>query len=278
MLDWDDLRHFAALADEGSLSAAARRLGVEHATVARRVSALEAAAGAKLVDRRSGRYVLTPAGEALAAHAHRMQDEAFAAERALRVGSQDLAVELSLSAPPMISILLIAPRLAELRRLHPHLRLRLLGDVRNVSLSRLDADMAVRLVRPDDPSLVGRRLASIRYALYATAEYLAAHAEADWEFIAFDQSLDHVAQQAMLKEIAGSRPIVIRTNELMAQLAAVRCHAGIAALPAFAGDGLVEVSGRAIERDVWLIYHRDLRGTPAITAVSAFVGECMPKA
>jgi DNA-binding transcriptional LysR family regulator len=77
MFDWDDLRHFAALADAGSLSAAARRLRVEHATVARRVAALEATAGVKLVDRRSGRYVLTPDGQRVADHARRIENEAF---------------------------------------------------------------------------------------------------------------------------------------------------------------------------------------------------------
>jgi len=280
MFDWDDLRHFAALAEEGSLSAAARRLGVEHATVARRVSALERAAGAKLVDRRTGRYALTPMGESLAAHAHRMQDEAFAAERAL-AGSAGQAVEVSLSAPPMISALLVAPRLAALRRAHPHLTLRLLGDVRSVSLARREADMAVRLTRPDDASLVGRKVATIRYGLYASRDYLAARDAGGYEFIAFDQSLDHVPQQALLKEIAGNRPIVLRTNDLAAQWIAAQNNVGIAALPTFAGEkaGLVELAGgRQIERDAWLVYHRDLRGAPAVAALSAFVAECMAAA
>ncbi|MBZ6078774.1 LysR family transcriptional regulator [Microvirga puerhi] len=279
MFDWNDLRHFVALADDGSLSAAARRLGVEHATVARRVAALEAAVGAKLVDRRGGRYVLTGDGESVAHYARRMEAEAFAVERVLHARQQEIAVEISVSAPPVFATLLIAPRLPLLKQSHPRLRLRLLGQNRTVSLPRREADLALRLVRPNDPSLVARKAGSVSYGLYASRAYLTARAAEDYEFIAFDESLDDVPQQTWLKTMAGSRPIVFRTNDLSIQGAAAQAHAGVAALPAFQAEalGLVRAgpNGPSFFRDVWLTYHEDLRGNAAVAAVAAFLADCV---
>lgn len=279
MFDWDDLRHFAALADHGSLSAAARRLKVEHATVARRIAALEAAAGAKLVDRRGGRYVLTPDGERVADHARRMNAEALAIERALRAGRGEEAVEVSVSAPPLFVTHLIAPRLGVLKRAHPRLRLHLLGESRTASLSGGEADLAVRLSRPTDGALVVRRVGTVTYRLYADAAYLDAHPAAERGFIAFDESLDGAPHQVWLKAMAGERPIVFRTNDLGIQCAAAKAGVGIAALPGFVGTaaGLAEADpdGRSFSRDVWLAFHRDLRDNPAVSAVASYLAECL---
>lgn len=279
MLDWDDLRHFTALADDGSLSAAARRLRVEHATVARRIAALEASVGAKLVDRRGGRYVLTAEGQRVADHARRMQAEALGIERALRAGRDDGPVEVSVSAPPLFATHLIAPRLAGLRREHPRLHLRLLGESRTVSLPRGEADIAVRLSRPADTTLVGRKVGSVTYRLYGSQAYLASRRPEGFEFIAFDESLDGAPHQVWLKTVAGERPIVFRTNDLGIQCAAALGGVGVAALPTFVGDAaglaLADPEGRSSMRDVWLAFHRDLRDDPAVAAVAAFLAECL---
>src|SRR5262249_51527761 len=112
MFDWEDLRYFAALTREGSLSAAARALKVDHATVARRVAALEDALGMKLVDRRGRSYELTADGERIAALASRMEDEADTIGRAARAVRPGLTGEVSISAPPNLASTFIAPRLA----------------------------------------------------------------------------------------------------------------------------------------------------------------------
>lgn len=282
MLDWDDLRHFIALADEGSLSAAARRLRVEHATVARRIAALETSVGVKLVDRRAGRYALTPDGERVAESARRMEAEAFAIERAVHARRELVSIEVSVSAPPVIVSRLIAPHLVALRQAHPHIRMRLLAESRTVSLPRREADLALRLTRPSDLSLVARKLGSVTYRLYGSAEYLGGRKEEDYEFIAFDESLDSAPHQVWLKELAGKRPIVLRTNDMAAQCAAAEAHMGIAALPSFLGEatGLQQAdpANRSIVRDIWLTYHEDLRDNAAIVTVAAFLAECMKKA
>lgn len=279
MLDWDNLRHFLALADDGSLSAAARRLRVEHATVARRVAALESEAGVKLVDRRAGRYVLTPDGRRVADHARRMENEAFSIQRLLHAAQNDLTAEMTITAPPLIASHLIAPRIALLRREHPNLRLRLLGDSRTVSLPRREADIALRLNRPDEAALVARKIGTMTYRLYATAAYLRGRAKADHEFIAFDESLDHVAQQSWLTGLLAGRPVVLRSNDLAVQSAAAQAGIGIAALPDFLGAaaGLrqAEPAHGAVTRDVWLTYHEDMRDSPGIAVLTGFLAGCL---
>ncbi|WP_134500985.1 LysR family transcriptional regulator [Microvirga pakistanensis] len=279
MFDWDDLRHFAVLADEGSLSAAARRLRVEHATVARRVAALEAAVGVKLVDRRSGRYVLTPDGDRVAEYARRIEAETLSLERMVLARRTGFPAEVSVSAPPLVATLLIAPRLARLRQSHPDLRLRLLGENRTVSLQRREADIALRLVRPSDNTLVTRKVGSIIYALYASRRYLALRRECDFEFIAFDEALDNAPQQVWLRRIAGDRPIVLRTNDLAIQRAAAEAQVGVAVLPTFVGDSgdlqRLETGQAPIVRDVWLTLHRDLRANAAVAATAAFIADCL---
>jgi len=279
MFDWDDLRHFTALADNGSLSAAARRLGVEHATVARRIAALEEAVGARLVDRRGGRYVLTAEGERVADHARRMQAEALDIERALRAGRDDAEMEVSVSAPPLIAAHLIAPHLAALRERQPRLRLHLLGESRTVSLARGEADLVLRLARPSDATLIARRLGSVAYRLYASKAYLDARRPEAFEFIAFDESLDNAPHQVWLKAVAGDRPIRLRTNDLAIQCAAAQGGAGVAALPSFVGDAagleLALPDEAAKIREIWLAFHRDLRDSPAVAAVAAFLADCI---
>lgn len=275
MLKWDDLRHFAALADEGSLSAAARRLGIEHVTVARRVAALEEATGMRLVDRRSGRYTLTPEGERVAEHARRMEGEALSLERALRGRSGDMATEVAVSAPPVIAARLIAPKLGELRAAYPALRLHLRGDNHRVSLPRREADIAIRLSRPEDASLVIRKVGTLTYGLYASAAYLAGAAERR-DYIAFDESLDFVPQQTWLKKIVGDADIAFRTNDMALQAIAAAAGLGVAALPDFLAraEGLQKAGEERFTREAWLTYHGDLRGNPAIAAVAAFLAGC----
>lgn len=279
MFDWEDLRHFVALAREHTLSAAARGLKVDHATVARRIAALEASLGIKLVDRRPRSYVLTADGERIAALASRMEEASFAVGRAVRAAQPGLAGEVSISAPPLLASTLIAPRLAELRKTHPDIHVRLIGEKRSASLSRREADLAVRLSRPTEKRLVVRKIGAIAFLLYATPDYLLAHEPESFEFIGYDQSLDEVPQQRWLKAAAGGRAIVLRTDDIDSQRAAARAGVGIAALPRYLGDAdtalvPLDVRMKSVSRDVWLVVHGDLRRAPPVRAVMAFLVAC----
>lgn len=279
MLDWQDLRHFVALADAGTLLGAARVLRVEHGTVARRVAALESGLNQKLVDRRSGRYILTGAGERVAASARRMLTEALTLERSLFAESGTAAVEVAVSLPPVIASHLVAPRLDRFRPTHPDLHLQLLGETHAASLTRREADIVLRLSRPDDRSLVVRRVGEVTYRAYAAPDYLATHPVADRGFIGLSHELDEAPNQQWLKQLAGDRPLLLRSNDLVTQCAAAQAGVGVAALPTFLarsiGPELVEADPASFRRDAWIAFHRDLRGAPHVSAVVAFLAECM---
>jgi DNA-binding transcriptional LysR family regulator len=280
MLNWDDLHTFVVLAREGTLSAAARALGVDHVTVARRVVALEAASGLKLVDRRARLYLLTEDGKRIAALAAPMEQTAFAVERAARGAAPGLSGEVAISAPPSLANALIAPRLIELRRQHPGIHIKLIGEKRSASLSRREADLALRLSRPVEPGLIARKIGHFGFSLYGAPSYLKETPPHAFAFIAYDASMDEAPQQVWLKSIIGKREIVLRTSDLENQAAAARAGVGLAALPHFLGDGepqLARYDSKAgeVRRDVWLVVHRDLRRAPAIRAVMEFLVRCL---
>jgi len=277
-VDWEDLRHFAAFVHGKSLSAAAGRLAVDHATVARRIAALEATLGVKLVDRRARIPALTAAGERIAELVLRVEDAAFGVARAARGLSPELGGEVSVTAPPTIANALIAPRLPGLRLRHPAIRIHLLGDKRIASLARREADVSIRLVRPTEAGAVGKKLGSFAFPLYAARSYLAGHAPRAFEFITFDGDGAALPQHRWLCEVAGARPIVLRTNDLESQIAAARAGVGVAALPDFLAARHAElvrvaVRARPVTREVWLVVHDDLRNTPTVRAVIDFLTE-----
>ena len=277
MLDWEDLRHFVALAEAGTLSGAARRLRVDHATVGRRVASLEGALGIRLIDRFPRRCVLTEVGQQIAVLADQIREHTHAIERAAR-GLQVPTVSgrVMLSAPPIFASHFLAPQLAPLRRQYPLLRLVLSGEAASVSLSRQEADLAVRLSRPQEGTSVARRLGMIHFGLYAARDYQALSDPGEWEFVAYSPVLDHLPQQQWLRAVAGERPIVFEAGDLVSQQAAVRSGVGVAALPCFLVARDTELVRLAAEtpapvRELWLIVHADLRRAPAIRAVMDFV-------
>jgi DNA-binding transcriptional LysR family regulator len=281
MFDWEDLRYFSVFAQEQSLSAAARKLKVDHATVARRISALEASLNLKLVDRRPRAYVLTADGERIANLGKRMEVESFAVERSALAGQSGVVGEVKVSAPPALACSLIAPHLGKLRQQHPHLSLQLLGNLGSASLNRREADIAIRLSRPTEPDFVARKITTILFALYGSAEYLDRTPADQLTFIAYDESMEQTTQQLWLLEQAGDRPILLRSNDLNIQAMAAKAGVGLAALPYFLGEQYslepAGMSGPALEREVWLVTHSDIRHTASIQAVMTFLAECLAR-
>jgi DNA-binding transcriptional LysR family regulator len=280
MLDWNDLRHFVVLAREGTLSAAARTLGVDHATVARRVAALEKATALKLVDRRARNYALTEDGRRIAVAASAMEEAAFSVERATQAAESRICGEVAISAPPSLANALVAPRLVDLKREHPGIFIKLIGERRSASLSRREADLALRLSRPTEGGLFARKIGHFGFSLYGAASYLRETPSHAFRFIAYDESMKDAPQQQWLEAVADGREIVMRCNDLENQATAARAGLGLAALPHFLGDGdprleRHEAGRKEIGRDVWLLVHRDLRRVPAVRVVMAFLVDCL---
>jgi DNA-binding transcriptional LysR family regulator len=280
MFDWEDLHVFCVFMRHRSLSGAARELQVEHATIARRIASLESDLKLKLVDRRSRSYVPTPHGDAIAHLGERMEEQAFAVARTAESGQLGIHGEVLISSPPVLTLNLIAPRLGELRRQHPALRLRIIGETRTASLHQGEADVALRLSRPTGAALVIRKLGSIPFRLYASPDYLSECAPSAWTFLAYDESMEESPQQTWLKAHANGRPIVLSSNHLDIQQAAAAGGAGIVGLPFFAGDRdqrlvRVDSDGPSLTRDVWLTVHGDLRQVPRIAVVIEFLGDVL---
>lgn len=278
-LDWQDLRHFAAFARARTLSGAAKRLAVDHVTVARRIAALEAAIGVRLLDRRPRVALLTAEGERVAASVLAMETSAEAVARTARGLAPELGGSVSVTAPPTLINALIAPNLGKLRARHPDLTLQLVGDKRIASLGRREADIALRLVRPTEPELVVKRLGSFAFGLYGHRAYLARTEPRDHEFIAFDASGESLPQHAWLLRHAGSRRIALRTNDLESQVAGALAQVGIVTLPFYVASRhpvLVPVPTRLrpITRELWLVVHEDLRAVASVRAVMEFVTAC----
>ena len=280
MSDWEDIRHFVALAREGTLSAAARTLGVDHATVARRVAALETSTGLKLVDRRARTTTLTEDGKRMATVAAPMEEAAFALGRAAQAAKPGIDGEVSISAPPNFASSVIAPQLIRLRHLHPGIRLKLIGEKRRASLSRREADVALRLLRPLEAGLFVRKIGSFGFSLYGAPAYLEKTPPHAFAFIGYDASMAESPQEVWLSTIIGEREVVLRTNDLETQVAAARSGLGIAALPHYLGDSdprlqRYVVTQKPVSRDVWLVVHHDLRQVPAVRAVMEFLVNCL---
>ncbi|REG48615.1 DNA-binding transcriptional LysR family regulator [Paraburkholderia sp. BL6669N2] len=277
MFDWNDMRHFVALAEAGTLSGAARKLRVDHVTVARHIAALEHSLGEILVDRLGRRWQLTDAGRHVARVADGMQAQAHALERAVRSRKAGALAKVTVSAPPAFASAFLAPRVAELTLQHREIELTLLGAQPMISLSRQEADIAIRLTRPTEPSYVSRRIGSISYGLYARPGYVSRPPE-EWRFIAYHSALDHVPEQLWLLDFANGRRIGFRSNDLLSQLAAVREGLGIAALPRFLaaadkGVTALPMEQAELSRDVYLVVHMDIRRHVAVRIVMEYIAK-----
>ncbi|WP_257458028.1 LysR family transcriptional regulator [Archangium lipolyticum] len=275
-LDWEDLRVFVALARAGSLSAAARALKVSHATVGRRIAALEKTLGLALFDRRADGYALTAEGAAVLELAAGMDERALAILR--RAGREaGLTGTVRLTTTEGLAERFLIPRLAGFHHRHPGIDLEVLIDPRSLSLARREADVAVRLARPRAGELVTRRLAVLTYGVYV------APGGDTSAWVGVDDSLAHLPEAQWLARHAAGARVVLRVNGLLAQLAAVRSGFGKALLPRWFAEeegGLVAVPPPAPPpvREAWLVVHRDLKDVPRVRAlidavVAAFEAE-----
>ncbi len=280
--DWDDARVFATLADAGSLGAAARRLGVEHSTVARRIDALERALGLRLFDRLPRAWTLTDAGAVLRAHATRMGEEADALRLAAAGTTTDVG-RVRLSAPPTFASRFLLPRLAPQLAAWPRLELEIVAESRESQLHRHESDLALRLGRPGEEGLAARRLGALGFGLYASAAYLATHARDAWRRLGYDASLAHVPQQRWLDAQLPDCAYALRSNDQAVVWQACCAGLGVAVLPHFlaASDRAlvrIETLPCPIRRELWLVLHPQLRRTPRVRRVADLVAAVVAEA
>jgi DNA-binding transcriptional LysR family regulator len=285
-VDWGDLRFFLELARSGSHSRAARLLGVNRNTVARRVAALERELGLSLFERGPQGWSRTSAGEDLVALAVRVEDDVLALTRHADARDQALTGTVRLTAASHVAAFLLVPALPVLRRRHPGLVLEIAVDQRTFDLTRREADLALRFGRPRDAGLVTRKLSDVAYGLYASKGLSAGRSRAvDFAtdpFVGFDDSLAGVPQERWLARMAPDRHVVFRCNSTASLMAAARLGVGVAVLPRFVADrdpALTRLEGpEPVNHELWLLVHGDLRRTPRVRAVIEWVDEMVEEA
>ena len=274
MFDWDDLRVFLAAARTGSLAAAAQRLGVDAATVGRRVSRLESALKSTLLVRSTTGLQLTATGAQLLEIG---LDAESAMETAARVTLPDaVAGAVRISAAEGFGTAVLAPALPALADLRPGLRVELAAQAGFFSASRREVDMAITLSPPDAQRLVVEPLTNYQLALYAAPAFLARTGEprtpADLkgrQLVGYVDDLIYASELRYLDEILPGLTPTLASSSIQAQRAMIAAGGGIGVLPCFLGEGLIRVLAAdvLIERRFWLSTHREVHGTARMRVV-----------
>jgi DNA-binding transcriptional LysR family regulator len=288
-LDWEQVRLFLAVMRERSLARAGERLRLDVSTVSRRLDRLETELGGRLFDRTREGTTATVLAEQMLPHAEEME---LAAVRFAAAGAQvETEVEgvVRLTVPPGIADTFVAPALTRLYERHPKLVIELDGSVGYADLTRREADLAIRAVRPTSGELVAVKLVTARAVPLTSPQYAQALGKLkrleDARWIVWDRDLTHLPDAMWLTKHAPTVVPVLRTSHFASQLAAARAGLGvvITAHP-FTETGLVEVAhARALDAawselpsgSLWLVGHRALRHVPRVAAVWSFVLETL---
>lgn len=283
MMDWNDLRFFLAVARGKSLSAAARSLTVNHSTVFRRIKGLEERLGARLFDRLSSGYELTPPGERMMAAALGIEEEMLALERRMTGHDRRLGGVVRVTTTDSLANGFLMPLLAAFHDAYPgiELDLRLTNEVFN--LSKREADVAIRPSVRVTGDMVGRKLGDIGFAVYGAKDYLdrrgrprSAADLAGHDLVSLDASMSRARVSRWLMKHAGDVRPVYRSNSLFNQMQAISNGFGVGVLPCHLADrhgGLERVfmPRPALTVPLWLLTHADLAKTARIRAFLDFI-------
>jgi DNA-binding transcriptional LysR family regulator len=290
MIPWDDFRLVKAIADQRSLTGASQTLGLNHSTVFRRLGDLEKRLAVTLFERHRSGYALTPAGEEMVALAQRMDEDVVAFERRLARQEMEPSGELRVTTSDTLFLHLLMPILAGFRQAFPAIRLDIVQANQALNLSKRDADIAIRATDNPPETLVGRRIATIAWAIYgrraehgqgaggegiggdgAKGEAVDKQRLQERSWVSLGDSFSHLHVARYVRERAGPERIAIRINGVLGLAEAVECGLGIGPLPCFIADvrpGLMRLLPlqAAFSGGLWLLTHPDLRASPRVRA------------
>ncbi|MEH2613504.1 LysR family transcriptional regulator [Bradyrhizobium sp. AZCC 1693] len=288
MEDWNEPQLVLAVHRASSLTGAAKALDIDHSTAFRRLNALEARLGVRLFERLpGGAYQATSAGERMAAAAERMEDEALAIGRDIAGRDHRLSGRLRVTSSETLAHRKLTSHLATFRQTHPGIVVELVVDNRVLNLSRREADIALRPMRPKEGDLWGRKLADVAWTIYGAIAYLeesggglsspedlGRHALIGWEETAVG-----ILAADWLNRTAPDDAFVYRTNSLVNQFTAAKAGIGLVLLPCYLGDEDADLA-RALPGPVpdlagelWIVTHADLKRTARVRAFFDLVGE-----
>ena len=283
MYGWNDLKHFLAVAREGSTIAAAKVLGVNQSTVHRRLTELESRLGRELVTRHPTGYRLTEFGQTLVAYAEGVEAAAHALESHVGDAARDRSGAIRLTCPEPI-VHRLTPLIERFHSRYPDLRVEFVTSDRYLDLLKGDADVALRSGDTED-DLVGRKIADSVWAIYASRTYVERHGKPEriedlpnHRLVGLDEAMRQHRVVIWLNSVAPPSAVVARTNSILGLVQSVRSGLGVGPLPTAIADEqpeLVQVLGSISElsRSWRILTPSDLRHTHRISAFFEFVAE-----
>jgi DNA-binding transcriptional LysR family regulator len=287
-MNWDDVRIFLAVARAGQMLGAARRLGLNHATVSRRMDALEQALATKLFRRQTTGSELTPAGERFFTTAERVEADMIAARADIDGEGEEIAGTVRIGAPDGFGVAFLAPRLGRLTERHSGLSIQLVPVPRAFSLSRREADIAITVERPTEGRLVAGKLVDYALGLYASRAYAAAHGlPCTPDDLSNHRRVGYVADLVIsptldyAAEFSPDWNAGVSVSSALGQVEAVRSGAGIGILHTFIARAMPDLvavpAAPPISRAYWLVYHESVRPLRRIQTVATFISEIVEK-
>ena len=283
--DWNDLRTVLAVARAGSLAGAARELDLRHSTVFRRIEDAERRLGARLFERSRSGWTPNAQGEAVARAAADMETAALSAERSVSGADERLEGVIRIATSELLAGYLLLPLLGRFLAEHPGIEIEADVSNRNVDLTRREADLALRATMQPPEILVGRRVAVMRYAVYASKAVVGRRRGPpvleDLPWVGFDERIAHYQ---IAKWFRAALPQVrprLRLDSMPALLKAAAAGVGAVLLPTFAGaqeSALLRVTPAidGPEMELWLLNHPDVRGNARVRVLSTFLAQAVP--
>lgn len=284
-LDWDDFKLVKIIAEASGLAGAAERLGVNHSTVFRRLGQMEENLGVKLFERHRTGYVLTPAGEEMSALAEQMEENVTSFTRKLAGQAVAPAGELRVTTNDSLLVHLLTPIFSRFVQACPEMRLDVVLANQALNLSKRDADVAIRATDDPPETLVGRRVATIAWAIYGRLEDFPDHqAPADLNspalynrpWVALGDNLATLKAARFVRDRVEPENIAYKVNTVLGLAEAVEAGIGIGPLPCFIADAnrsLVRLSdlNPDFSAGLWLLTHPDLRQSARVRAFMDFI-------
>ncbi|EKQ6527615.1 LysR family transcriptional regulator [Klebsiella aerogenes] len=271
--NWDDTRIFLAVARSGTLSGAAETMDMGIATLSRRLDRLEKSLAVPLFSRHQSGYRLTDDGEALLARAEALEHAGLAFGETARLQG-NVAGLVRLATSDNLAAHFILPSLNGLMEKYPDLRVEVLSGVQSVNLHRRDADLAIRMVKPESGNLTLKRLGKVGFGLYSADTGLAGSTDVAFnhaQYIGWPESHQHLPAARWITRTLRGRPCRVEANTLLAQLSAVSAGLGLGVLPHFMArkNGLQCVNADiGVDQNLWLVMHSDLAHSRRVRVVA----------
>jgi len=285
-LNWDNLRYVLMVANQGSIAAAARELGVNRTTVLRRINAFQEKLNCRIFERGDSGYVLTAEAEKMIIAAREVEDTLFNMQRQIAGRELKLEGELRVTTTDTFMVSLLGPHLASFHHKHPYIVVEILITNSVLDLNRRDADVAIRPTKQPDSNLVGRRVCDIEFGVYATAEYHDSVNQLDifdQGWVGFDDSLRASPIGVWFDATVSPARISIRCDSFVAVCVAAEHGLGLALLPRFLGDAStilvrVEAPTRELTTGLWILAHPDLVRSAKVHAFIDHFSEALTEA